>query len=161
MNEQVLEPREPPFDAMDAAVSRTPREGSHGYYVLDMYSGLGAFVWFDGEEETLRYLVEDEPGMLEETEYAPEPDLRRCFEVAAEGIEKENVADADVPAYVNARIPNDRFRMVWYGGFDALRAGEGDFAQDLRAAYGGENRECLENGEDALDFASFLRDYRL
>ena len=161
MNEQVLRPRETPFDAMDAAVSRTPREGSHGYYVLDMYSGLGAFVWFDSEKETLRYLAEVEPGMLEATEYAPEPDLRRCFEVAAEGIEKENIADADVPTYVNARIPDDRFRMIWYGSFDALLADEGDFAQDLRSAYEGEKQERFENGEEALDFAAFLRDYRL
>ena len=161
MNEQVLQPRETPFDAMNAAVSRTPHEGSHGYYVLDMYSGLGAFVWFDGEKETLRYLAEVEPGMLEATEYAPEPDLRRCFEIAAEGIEKENVANVDVPAYINTRIPNDRFRMVWYGGFDSLPAGEGDFARDLRAAYEGEKQECLENGEEAPDFTAFLRDYRL
>jgi hypothetical protein len=142
------------------AMERDPREYRFGYYtggsfVLD---STRVFVWFASLDELIRQVLEIEPRVhdlepgegLEEFQARIGPVLERARK---EGLTEE-LRDTLKPE-------QDGFFVIeWWGTFDDLCRGEGEFARGVLDDFLGEDREGqeLKSGEEN-DFAEFVQQY--
>ena len=154
---------------LDDASERNPREFPFGYFVSDV---VGLFVWFRSPDELFDAFVEAEP-----TVYAAgsEPDLERL----TKGLGKIRLR-VSRPVHLTEKLRQeindalgDSADLEWWGRFEDLLKGTGEFATDLRGWFresqGDEvDRDDDEEDEDGSrpiedyeveDFVDYLKDY--
>lgn len=106
-----------------------PRVAPFGYFGTDRF-GTGMFRWSGNVQESLaRYVQEDLLGGLLEDEATIEK-----VTALHNGWKQSGAGLTDVLAQLNA-VTGDDSTVVWFGTFDELAHGGGDFAREVRQAW--------------------------
>lgn len=116
-------------DAHEAAaerVSRDPRMFPVGYFGGD---DTGLFFWFADETEMLEFLVEAEPEIYERDDAAEVTEELR--QAVGEG--PKTLSDGLLEE-LNQIFDGEPF-IGWWGRFDQLLSGDGEFAVEIRNAF--------------------------
>lgn len=140
------------------AMDRDPRSYPFGYFAggASPLDTVRVFVWFATLEELLEHILEVEPRVhglvhgrgLEGFQQRIRPLLQRATE---EGLSEALRLELDPGS-------DGGFVVDWWGSFEDLKSGRGDFARALLDDFFGEKRQAwtLEPGEEG-QFIEYLK----
>ncbi len=132
---------------LEEASDRDPREYPFGCFVSDV---VGIFTWFRTADELLDTFVDAEPAV-----YAAgsEPDLDKLT-VGLEEIRrrvKRPVALTEKLRQEINEILDDNADLEWWGKFDELLKGPGEFETDLRGWFRESQGDAVDEDDDEGD----------
>jgi hypothetical protein len=131
-------------NVLQEASDRDPRRYPYGFFVSDV---VGIFTWFSSPDELFDTFVEAEP-----TVYASgsEPGLDKLTEelqAIRKRVKRPVALTEKLRREVN-EVLGDNADLEWWGNFDDLRKGTGEFETDLRTWF----REARGDVADEEDF---------
>jgi hypothetical protein len=149
------------FEAATQAIERDPRRYPLGYFTGSSFvlSSVQVFVWFESVDALIQHISDVEPRLyhfdpgegLEEYQERVRPILAAV---------KESGLTEDLRVRLDNECSSD-FRIDWWGTFEDLRAGRGEFGRDILDEFLGEDRAVQAVPDDELDdFVEFLKTFR-
>jgi len=133
-------------EVLEDARWRDPRKFSHGYFVSDV---VGIFGWYRTTDELFDTFVDAQPAAYASRS---EPGIDRMTE-ALEGIRSHVKRPVNLTEKLRREINDalgDNADLEWWGTFDDLLKGSGEFEIDLRGWF----RESQVDSDDVDEMES-------
>lgn len=116
----------------DAVMNRDPREYPYGYFSGGSFAldSARVFMWFADEQDLIKHIADCDPAVydLDEAEsVAFSNHVHRIFKV-------DNALSSENLELLNAAA-SSFFCVDWWGTFDELTCGDGEFARQLRSEF--------------------------
>ena len=144
-------------DVAAEAMERDAREFPFGYltggsFVMD---SVQVFVWFKSLEDLLQHIRDVEPRVYDLEPGQGLKDYQMRVGPLLESVRADGFAES-LRLRLNAAV-NEAFVVDWWGRYDELRTGRGEFARELLDHYLDEDRrgQVLPEDEEG-DFVEYL-----
>jgi len=153
-------------ERLNEAGQRDPREFPVGAFVGDTYpiATVFVFVWFGSSTDLLDTLAECEPVLHLDPGTEEYKDILARLTAVRESQRPHDELTETLRGEFDAVLSDMEAGLRWWGTFDDLVAGEGEFERELRAAFRDDPEDDELAGraispDEADEFVGFVAEY--